>query len=374
MKHRRDNWLTPLSWSDVDKALLVSTILLVAATTFALLTTYAGGWPYLPEATPPELIERIAGHARYVVLGWVLLIASGIAVRKRWPDHPVQVHAVIQGYAVTTFLFTYLTGPFNAAGWIAFIGGAIVGLILFSRTVVGLGILTWVIGMAGFAYLAETGALPYAPVARAASAGPHVDMWWLVRNGVIAFALCILILPLCAYIISSWRDRERQLEQLSRTDALTGTLNRGHLMELFDHELRQARRYHRPLSCVMIDLDHFKQINDEHGHLVGDDVLVGAADAIRRSLRGSDVVGRYGGEEFVVMLPNTAEDGAIEVAERCRRTIANVRVGDIGVSASFGVATYTGGDVDDLDDLLRTADEALYRAKQSGRNRVATAY
>jgi len=360
------------NWSAADKCILVGVIVLTAAVLFALMTTFADGWPYFSADTPPELVERLAHESRWVVLGWLLLIAAAGAFRRHAPHNQLIVYATVLGYSFTTALFTYLTGPFNAAGWIAFIGGTIVGFLLFRPGVIALGVVVWVAAIATIAALAESHVLPYAPLLRA-NGGPHVSAWWLVRHGVITLGLCALVLPLCGYIITMWKLREAELEQLSKTDPLTGVSNRRHLMELVEHELRQARRYRRSLSLVMVDLDHFKRVNDDHGHQVGDQVLVAAVDAIRRSVRDSDVIGRYGGEEFLLLLPNTDEDGAREVAERCRRLIAEARVGTIAVTASLGVATYPGTAGDNLDDLLHVADEALYRAKESGRDRVALA-
>jgi diguanylate cyclase (GGDEF)-like protein len=361
-----------LSWSAADKCMLVGAILLTASTLFALMTAFADGWPYFADDLPDELIERLARESRWVVLGWVALVGTSWLARSRAPDSKLLVHATVQAYSVTTALFTYLTGPFNAAGWIGFIGGAIVGFMLFSPRVIALGIATWFVAIGAIAVLAETDVVPYAPLLRSAG-GPEVSTWWLVRNGVVTTVLCALVFPLCGYIITTWKKREAELDALSKTDGLTGVANRRHVIELLEHELRQAHRYGRDLSLVMVDLDHFKRVNDDHGHIVGDRVLVAAVDAIRRSVRDSDVVGRYGGEEFLLLLPNTDEPGAREVAERCRRLIGEARVGTISVTASLGVASYPGAEVDRADDLIHVADEALYRAKESGRDRVALA-
>src|ERR1700724_1971531 len=165
---------------------------------------------------------------------------------------------------------------------------------------------------------------------------------------------------------------------LSITDALTGTYNRRYLMEQLPRELERCRRYAYPLSVLMCDIDHFKQINDAHGHVAGDEVLQQFAALTQKPIRGhSDWVARYGGEEFIIVLPETGYVGAVAVAEKIRARIGATpfatRTGDAVVTASFGVAS-TGPNGPDIslkvDALIRTADECLYRSKLEGRDRT----
>jgi two-component system, cell cycle response regulator len=166
---------------------------------------------------------------------------------------------------------------------------------------------------------------------------------------------------------------------LSITDALTGSYNRRYLMEQLPRELERCRRYGYPLSVIMSDVDHFKDINDARGHAAGDEVLQQFAARAQKSIRSnSDWVSRYGGEEFLIVLPETSHEGAMNVAEKIRTLIASTpfttRAGDSTVTASFGVAS-TGPNGPDIalkvDALIRIADECLYRSKQGGRNRTS---
>jgi two-component system, cell cycle response regulator len=166
---------------------------------------------------------------------------------------------------------------------------------------------------------------------------------------------------------------------LSITDALTGAHNRRYLMEQLPRELERCRRYAYPLSVLMCDIDHFKQINDARGHAAGDDVLQQFAGRVQKSIRtNSDWVSRHGGEEFLIVLPETAHEGALFVAEKIRMLVAGTpfatRSGETPVTASFGVAS-TGVNGPDItlkvDALIRTADECLYKSKQGGRNRTS---
>jgi diguanylate cyclase (GGDEF)-like protein len=164
---------------------------------------------------------------------------------------------------------------------------------------------------------------------------------------------------------------------LSITDALTGAYNRRYLMEQLPRELERCRRYAFPLSVLMCDIDHFKQINDVRGHAAGDDVLQQFAARAQKSIRtNSDWVARYGGEEFLIVLPETAYTGAMHVAEKIRQLIAATpfptRTGEAPVTVSVGVAS-TGPSGPDImlktEAMIRCADECLYRSKQEGRDR-----
>ena len=177
------------------------------------------------------------------------------------------------------------------------------------------------------------------------------------------------------------REMQRKLEEQSITDALTGLRNRRFFDERLHEEFRRAQRYGDYLSLIMVDLDHFKLVNDRYGHPVGDAVLRESAGLIRASLRDPDICARYGGEEFAVILPKTHMSGALAVAERIWRAIGQkdflVGPGEDGrtprtikVTGSIGVAFYPSKDINSSDLLLRFADQALYQAKRSGRNTI----
>lgn len=163
----------------------------------------------------------------------------------------------------------------------------------------------------------------------------------------------------------------RELARLSVTDRLTGIYNRMKLDEALAAEIQRSRRYDQALAIVLIDIDHFKRINDTYGHQAGDRALIEIARLLSEGSRETDVVGRWGGEEFMILLPHTDLAGAGRLAEKIRTTIAAHEFSGIGQqTASFGVAAYT---IDDQpNDLVARADAALYDAKRNGRNRVAS--
>jgi diguanylate cyclase (GGDEF)-like protein len=192
-----------------------------------------------------------------------------------------------------------------------------------------------------------------------------------------------------------------RLRRLATLDGLTGVLNRATYLRLSEHELDVAKRRHQPVAIAMLDADHFKKVNDTYGHDVGDEVLRLLSATCRSALRAVDVIGRLGGEEFALTLPDTSLEGARLVADRLRQRIAELEVktkkGPLTFTVSIGIAGYPGhlapsgtsggaasggassgapgasDTADDVASLLKTADEALYVAKGSGRNRVVIA-
>lgn len=170
-------------------------------------------------------------------------------------------------------------------------------------------------------------------------------------------------------------ERAEVAQERAMTDALTGLLNRYGLQHILAHELSETRRYNRPLSCLVIDLDHFKAVNDLHGHAAGDTALQQVATVLTENVRGSDMVFRYGGEEFLVLLPETDLEGAMSLAEKIRQAAHSRSFGDgehvFNLTLSAGVATLW--DNESGNDMIVRADMALYQAKAEGRNRVEAA-
>jgi len=175
------------------------------------------------------------------------------------------------------------------------------------------------------------------------------------------------------------RALNQELELLSATDGLTKACNHRHFQERLRSEFARAKRYHEPLSCVLIDIDRFKRVNDTYGHLAGDKVLVRLVEILKEGLRKEDIVARYGGEEFALLLPNTRAAQALPVAERLRQrveaaTLLTAEGETLRFTISSGVADYEFDEpIQDPDVLIDSADKALLRAKKNGRNRVEVA-
>ncbi len=169
------------------------------------------------------------------------------------------------------------------------------------------------------------------------------------------------------------KDARDELKELAVRDYLTSCYNRRYFMEILMLEVKKAVRYDRVISCIMLDLDYFKNINDNYGHPVGDIVLRWFADVLRDNLRDSDIVGRYGGEEFIVLLPNISTQEEMElICNRIRETVekTTVNVGDneINLTVSIGGSIFEGKNIPDVENIIEKIDNLLYDAKRAGRN------
>ncbi|WP_286237206.1 sensor domain-containing diguanylate cyclase [Neptuniibacter halophilus] len=164
-------------------------------------------------------------------------------------------------------------------------------------------------------------------------------------------------------------EKVEEIEYIASRDALTGAYNRRMFEQLIDIEIKRAQRYSQPMCVILADIDLFKEINDRYGHKMGDKVLANVAGLLREHIRDSDVLARWGGEEFAIILPNTLSDMALEMAERLRKLIARQKTdGKVQVTCSFGVTQYH--QLDSGDTLFARMDQALYQAKESDRNNV----
>jgi diguanylate cyclase (GGDEF)-like protein len=173
------------------------------------------------------------------------------------------------------------------------------------------------------------------------------------------------------------RAQNRRLAELSMTDPLTGLYNRRYLMERFHEEIERAKRYRYPISCLMVDVDEFKLLNDSQGHMKGDQVLQQLAIILKNTNRVVDILARYGGEEFLLILPQTNLGGAEAVGERYRQAVQNAQIFQnepaLRITVSLGGAAYSTDNIGTEEDLLRQAGEALLEAKRLGKNRIALA-
>lgn len=164
-------------------------------------------------------------------------------------------------------------------------------------------------------------------------------------------------------------NKQQQLERLALTDQLTALYNRHYLMDIAPKKIKQAQRQGYPVCLIVIDIDFFKAINDQHGHAVGDEVLKAVASQLSGGIRWEDVVARFGGEEFVILLDHCDKDGAIKIADDLRKSIESLMPSEIKVTASFGVSELK-PEESDFSTLFSRADEAVYDAKETGRNKV----
>ncbi len=197
-----------------------------------------------------------------------------------------------------------------------------------------------------------------------------IDKWMIeLTYFIIANILFIILILFTAYKFIQNQNLALNMEKLAITDKLTGIYNRTKLEDVLNYELERGKRYSREMGLILIDIDYFKQVNDTYGHQVGDNILSDFANLLKNSCRFIDVVGRWGGEEFLIIIPEANEEGIMKLAESIRRKIENYPFSDVGQkTASFGVSI--SADSDEVKDCIKRADEALYEAKDSGRNKV----
>lgn len=203
------------------------------------------------------------------------------------------------------------------------------------------------------------------------------DAAWILASGKPLFDAAGAVLGFRGVDVdvTELAEARVRLEMLALHDPLTGLPNRRKLMDRFEDELTRMRRYQRPMSVMVVDLDHFKLVNDHHGHVVGDECLRSVAQVLRECLRGADLPARLGGEEFVALLPETEHFSALLAAEKLRCAIADQPMRNAAgalfrITASFGVATLDYGRIECFETVLERADAALYEAKRQGRNLV----
>lgn len=277
---------------------------------------------------------------------------------------------VICFYTFTTMTTCFLVGSLNIITGMVMMNAPMIGLILFPPLIVATSFILGVIYLLLLSALQVAGSISFTPL----FAGP--PNYYITLISILGSAFYVFYeVVIMACLIRAWKDRESGVKHLSLTDALTGVANRRHILELLELEFAERRGDSQHLGVIMVDIDHFKKINDTHGHQTGDEVLQAAASALRACLRQQDHIGRYGGEEFLILLPATSAALAEQIAERCRRTIDELVLParpTLALTASLGVASHPKQQSRDVDWLIQQADSAMYEAKKLGRNRVVS--
>ena len=305
----------------------------------------------------------------------IILFLSWTFIGIKWKDN-YWIQTYFPYFCIMFFGVTLIYGGFNV-GIIspATIGSYIslisVGIVLFERKIIYSTAVPITVFLLSSIILSVMGKIPYAPLFSS-----ELNSRILSRNPFWIYSMLYLYIPiffmsilLFEVLLTQWRNREKQIQIMSQLDPLTGIFNRRYISQSLERIHQQKCDY----SLVVLDLDFFKNINDSYGHDVGDRVLRDVAQVLSLNLRGNDLVGRFGGEEFVLLLCDKQQAHAMEIAERCREKIEQLNVEyaenqNIKITASFGVATWKPGLTKEI--VLRHADQALYLAKHNGRNQV----
>lgn len=276
------------------------------------------------------------------------------------------LHLALFLFVAELFYIVYLVG-FLSAGVLIVVTTVCITRFAYDRELGGFVLTLGVAGLLALTALQASGFIRYAPVFQHGYGS-------LFLQPLVLWAGCTSVLAVLALLYGMLDFIASRMHEMSTTDGLTSVYNRRYFMSVFSGEYQRAVRFQRSLSMLIIDVDLFKRINDTYGHLVGDEVLRVIAGLLQHQLRAYDLVCRYGGEEFAVLLPETNADEAVRIAERCRQTIgaAEIAVSDLRVQAtvSIGVASVPDHAAESIDQFTNLADQALYQAKQAGRNRV----
>lgn len=299
-----------------------------------------------------------------------LLLLCHFCSQQRWVEKFMPMLSV-QLFTLVLLLHGYFVGSFSPTTMVGYVGWAGVGLILFERRVVYFSLFPATIFLLLCNYLSMIGSITYAPLFNMQAMQQTIlHPFWLQS---LLFFLVPLILScwfLFEILLTQWRIREATIATLSRIDPLTNVMNR---RSISNHLERLHQQPNQLYSIVLLDLDHFKNINDHFGHSVGDQVLVNVAKCLANNLRDRDMIGRFGGEEFIILLPNTSTTQAKSIAERCRIAISQLSFisedhQEFSVSASFGISSSQNASESHL--IISQADQALYAVKANGRNQV----
>lgn len=363
--------------SDADKVLLCS----------GLTLPFVLGWvlrihSIAADATEAPYVSRsfLGIHIPFlwlqVLVHFGLIVLALVVRAKRQRTTPWLVHAEIQLWVVFASISLYTVGPFTTSFSILLLALPVLGYLLFDASAMHRGVLTLVTLTGLGMLLPQLGVLPYAPFfAKAPFEDGRISSQYIAAFGVPSIFIAVVAGIIHTSLVRTLRERTDELERTSRIDSLTGLLNRAAFFARLSEETGRQRRRRDSLAVLMIDVDHFKVVNDTFGHATGDHVLAALAQRIRESVRIGDVPARYGGEEFAVLLPEASLEEARLVAERVREAAHDVRCGEgeasRPISVSVGVAELAAHESPDA--LLARADDALYASKRAGRDRVTVA-
>jgi diguanylate cyclase (GGDEF)-like protein len=367
-----------LEWSAVDKGLILLVIILPIFCQYLLWSLYVVSRQDRDRlVNVPLVYEVMKIEVAFIALG-IMILLVGLYLRQKKPDSIIFQTIALHFFALSLVAMSYSIGTASFCAGLVLLGAPVFGFILLDRKAVWGATITALLVLVGLSYVTAYGLLPYAPV-MVAPTDQVSHVFWM--NSVFFFAapFFITIILMADQMLMWWREREAKIRHMSRTDALTGIHNRFSILNILDLEVARAMQIREPLSVVILDLDHFKKVNDQWGHPIGDLVLKTAAQVLRQNIRDCDSLGRYGGEEFIIIIPNADQAEAQKIIERCRSALAQTNILSesqvlINVTASFGVVNVTHSVEQTIEayTLIKTADEALYIAKHNGRNRIET--
>ncbi len=365
----------PLGWHAVTRALLLQGCLLP----FLMLAFFESTWFLVrPELAPYLSMADLATYNALigaVTLYGTLLFAVGLYLRDQRPDSRlyqllVSVFACLWPIGAGYYFGLHISGMVAV-----FLAASVLAVVLLERRIALAGVLGGVLAALVLSAVEQARIVRHAPLLQSPPFDAQgLESSWFWSVGASVFMAALLVIALVDQLVRKERAHARLLRSLAVTDALTGAYNRRYFVDSLERELERAKRFRFPISVILLDIDHFKRVNDTLGHAVGDEVLVELVCRFQGQLRESDLLARYGGEEFVLLLSHLDEGSALVAAERLRGVLADAPflVGEqaVPISASFGVATVDPDGDHSVSAVLRRADQAMYKAKDAGRDRV----
>lgn len=362
-------------WSDASKVLLLSGLTIPFALGWVLrlmkVAVDPNASPYIERAFLPLQIR----YQIFQLVGHVVLTVAALALRARGPERrPWLVHAEIQLWCACAAISLYIVGPFTSSYSVLVIALPVIGYLIFEPAPMRAGLVTLGLGVGVGIALPQLGVLPYAPfLSRAPFEAGELKGAWVAAIGVPSIFVACLAIAIHASLVKQLHARRAELEITSSTDPLTGLANRLVFFRRLDEEVARAKRHGHALCLMMVDADHFKAINDTHGHLMGDEVLRRLGATLKDAVRIDDVAARYGGEEFALLLPHTTLEEATIVAERLLAAVRSIVFDGsmLGNTLTVSASVVCLRAEETADALLARADAALYAAKHEGRDRVA---
>lgn len=360
-----------INWNMLKKSIL----LLILA---AFMTLFGIVWDVLVLLNPitwqwvnlPLVYSKLWTNVIMLMVFLSLIVPCYRYKDQAWAHEIIPI-LTVQLFTVLLCHTSYLIGSFSPATMVVYVSVVAVGLVLFNRKMIYCALVPATIALLFCNFLSMFGVLQYAPLFKPEVLNQsEMHPFWVMSMLFFLLPILIACLFLFEILLTQWRSRELAIQHLSRLDPLTDVLNRRSIGAYLEKLHQQPNSLY---SIVLLDLDHFKNINDHFGHSMGDQVLIQVANCLTKHLRDQDMIGRFGGEEFILLLPHTTTTQAQNIAERCRVAIANLRfVAEdqqaFSVSASFGISSSLSADEPHL--IISQADQALYAVKAAGRNQV----
>ena len=367
---------SPFGWSSRDRALYVQFLTMLLMVIVSLSFALLDGWPFLLQRPENQAALRsttflaLGGLAFWLALyAWTRLFYGDRGASNSWV-----LAGTIAAHVLTGTAVCYALGPYTAVSGLLTVAALLLGMVLLERRWLWIAVVGWLFSMSLMHVASTAGVLPFLSLYEASFHGEDIVMV-AAERAVAAARIYIPLAIVTDHLISVWRQDEQTLSEAAQLDSLTGAYTRGFALSVMERAVAKAGAKEMPLAILMLDLDHFKRINDAHGHPRGDLVLKQTTRAVQATLRGGDIVGRFGGEEFVILLPGADLTQAMGAAERCREAVEKMKIPDapyLSVTASVGVAAFPEHG-EELDVLLAASDRAMYTAKANGRNRIESA-